>query len=280
MISREAARRAWLAGLRNPHEEKPWAQLPSPSKREFESWVVDSYDSLHSELFENRKLKPQYLFTNDMYAYLIIKDWKSRIGFGEGKDEDLREVLDYETYYYVWIVAKYRDEERYNDWITSSLEHTLIRLNDGELSNRLLEIANETWSKALESYAEKVDDDEFRDWFLAFNKTRTGEKDVFTKFWWVRQMARRDEGFRGWFVESGLGREAYRLLEYEDTPGNLSIGQESKEEEDEEEDWTDNLPYYDGKGVLRDPKGSFKHVGKRDSNFNYIPPTIRGGKSY
>lgn len=280
MISQEAARKAWLTGLRNPHEKKPWAQLPSPTKREFESWVFESYESLHSEIFENRRLKPQYLFTNDMYAYLIIKDWKSRIGFGEGKVEDLREVLDYETYYYVWIVAKYRDEERYNDWIASSLEHTLIRLNNSELSNRLLEIANETWSKALDSYAAKVDEDEFREWFLVFNKTRTGEKDVFTKFWWVRQMARRDEDFREWFFESGLGREAYRLLEYENTPGVLSIVQENKEEEDEEEDWTDNLPYYDAKGVERNPQGSYKHVGKRDYLFNYIPPTIRGGKSY
>lgn len=279
MISREAARKAWLTGLRNPHEKKPWAQLPSPTKREFESWVFESYESLHSEIFENRRLKPQYLFTNDMYAYLILKDWKSRIGFGEGKVEDLREVLDYETYFYVWIVAKYREEERYNDWIASSLEHTVIHLNDGELSNRLLEIANETWNKALDTYAAKVDEEEFREWFLVFNKTRTGEKDVFTKFWWVRQMARRDEDFREWFVESGLGREAYRLLEYEDTPGVLLPVQENKEE-DEEEDWTDKLPYYDSKGVLRDPQGSHKHVGKRDGGLNYIPPTIRGGKSY
>ena len=52
------------------------------------------------------------------------------------------------------------------------------------------------------------------------------------------------------------------------------------EEEGEEEDWTDKLPYYDSKGVLRDPQGSHKHVGKRDGGLNYIPPTIRGGRSY
>ena len=92
-------------------------------------------------------------------------------------------------------------------------------------------------------------------------------------------MARRDEDFREWFVESGLGREAYRLLEYEDTPGVILPVQENKEE-GEEEDWTDKLPYYDSKGVLRDPQGSHKHVGKRDGGLNYIPPTIRGGRSY
>lgn len=216
MISREAARKAWLMGLRNPHE-KPWTQLPSPTKREFEDWVVESYDLLHSDMFADRRLKPQYLFTNDMYAYLILKNWKSRIGFGDGKVEDLREVLDYETYFYVWIVAGHREEERYNDWIATSLQACLVHINDGELSNRLLEIADETWNRALESYIDGVEDDAVREWFFSLNRNGTPHTNVSTKLWWVRKMAREDEGFKSWFVESGLGREAYRLLEYDES---------------------------------------------------------------
>lgn len=215
MINRDEARRAWLKGLRDPHFPS-WHQLPSPTKREFEDWVVTSYDSLHSRIFESRKLKPQYLFSNKMYAYLILKNWKSRIGFGEGKVEDLRQVLDYETYFYLCVFVEHQEEQRNNDWIAGIFEDTLVHLNDSELSDRLLEIANETWKRALETYASDVEDDELRSMFFDFNLNHTDERNVSTKFWWVRKMARCDEGFREWFVESGLAKEAYRLLEYRD----------------------------------------------------------------
>lgn len=275
MISRDAARKAWLHGLRNP-QEKPWKQLPSPSKREFESWVVESYKTLHSEIFENRKLKPQYLFANEMYAYLILKNWKSRIGFGEGKVEDLRQVLDYETYFLIWVFMEYREEHRDNDWIAASFDNLCIHLNDSEVSDKLFKLLNEAWEKALEFYMEGVTDEGARKEFFDLNRRNNTAS---YKTWWIRKVSRESEEFNRWFIESGLGREAYRLLEYEDRVEPAQFPQE-QDDEDKEEDWTDSLLCYDGKGVFHNRKGSYKHVSKRDDSFNYIPPTIRGGKSY
>lgn len=220
MISREAARKAWLAGLRNPYEDNPFAQPPSPTKDEFESWVMESYDALHSELFEGRRLRPRYFMSNEMYAYVILKNWKSRIGFGEGKAEDLREVLDYEIYFWIWALMRYREKERDNQWMAAKLESAVTNLGDGELFERLLEIANKAWKKALGYHVESFGDEEFARWFKGFNESHTGEKDVRTKLLVIRMLSKSDEDFRAWFVDSGLARETYRLLEYEDTQGS------------------------------------------------------------
>lgn len=72
--------------------------VQEPTRREFDRWVIDSYENLRARMFDTvdgiRKLKRERLLSADMFCYLIIKDWHKQVM----RLEDIRTQVDWDAY--------------------------------------------------------------------------------------------------------------------------------------------------------------------------------------
>lgn len=45
----------------------------------FDTWVIETYESLHESLYTGRKFNLRYLLSGEMFSYLILKLWYCRV---------------------------------------------------------------------------------------------------------------------------------------------------------------------------------------------------------
>lgn len=75
----------------------------SESRDDFTKWVLDSYNTLHDILFENRKFKMKYVLSGEMLCYLLVKPWYKRVNSDDyfKEDADIRQEVDEEQVFFV-----------------------------------------------------------------------------------------------------------------------------------------------------------------------------------
>ncbi|WP_273445754.1 hypothetical protein [Thermophilibacter provencensis] len=67
----------------------------------FDSWVMDTYEELHSTLFDDsRKFRMNYMLSGEMFCYLLVKPWYKRVMNLEDirqevNEEQVRDVRGY-----------------------------------------------------------------------------------------------------------------------------------------------------------------------------------------
>lgn len=67
----------------------------------FDSWVMDTYEELHSTLFDDsRKFRMNYMLSGEIFCYLLVKPWYKRVMNLEDirqevNEEQVRDVRGY-----------------------------------------------------------------------------------------------------------------------------------------------------------------------------------------
>lgn len=74
----------------------------------FDSWVMDTYEELHSTLFDDsRKFRMNYMLSGEMFCYLLVKPWYKRVM----NLEDIRQEVSEEQVADVREFLASRDED-------------------------------------------------------------------------------------------------------------------------------------------------------------------------
>lgn len=74
----------------------------------FDSWVMDTYEELHSTLFDDsRKFRMNYMLSGEMFCYLLVKPWYKRVM----NLEDIRQEVNEEQVRDVREFLASRDED-------------------------------------------------------------------------------------------------------------------------------------------------------------------------
>lgn len=85
------------------------------TRKDFDSWVIGTYNELHDELFdEGRRFKMKYMLSGEMFCYLLVKPWYKRVM----NLEDIRQEVDEQQ------VADVRD---YLDNPTMDVQAAMVR---------------------------------------------------------------------------------------------------------------------------------------------------------
>lgn len=86
----------------------------SESRDEFTKWVLDSYNSLHEELFDSLgKFKLEKMLSGEMLCYSIVKPWYKRVSDDRYilSDADIRQEVNEEQVQDVRMYLEDRDED-------------------------------------------------------------------------------------------------------------------------------------------------------------------------
>lgn len=86
----------------------------SESRDDFTQWIIDSYNSLHEELFDSLgKFKLEKMLSGEMLCYSIVKPWYKRVSDDRYilSDADIRQEVNEEQVQDVRMYLEDRDED-------------------------------------------------------------------------------------------------------------------------------------------------------------------------